>query len=86
LNNSSLYFFGGIEKEKLNREHPSSHMSDNEQPAHRRALAKALTSYGYKYDACIEELFISNDDLTVAAAALVKRFGNPSEKMRPTVS
>lgn len=82
MNNSILYFFGGIEKEKLQ----ISLMSDNEQPAHRRALAKALTSYGYKYDACIEELFISNDDLTVAAAALVKRFGNPSEKMRPTVS
>jgi len=47
-------------------------------PPQRRALAKALTSYGYSYEACIEELVISNDDLTTAAAALVKRFGEPS--------
>ena len=47
-------------------------------PPQRRALAKALTNYGYSYEACIEELVISNDDLTYAAAALVKRFGEPN--------
>jgi hypothetical protein len=48
-------------------------------------LAKALTSYGYSYEACIEELVISNDDLTSAAAALVKRFGEPTANISPVV-
>ena len=46
----------------------------------RRAHAKALTGYGYTYEACIEALIKSNDDLTIAAAALVKSFGSPIEK------
>jgi len=46
----------------------------------RRAHAKALTEYGYTYEACIEALIVSNDDLTIAAAALVKSFGSPIEK------
>jgi hypothetical protein len=48
----------------------------------RKALAKALAGHGFRYEDCVQALADCADNITVAAAALIAKFGRPKGAIR----